>query len=61
MSSTAGTLQSTKWQSDIDACMTYVEVCEFYATSDFKEQDIKMMASCTQINRECADVGNRHH
>jgi hypothetical protein len=46
MSSTAGTLQNTKWQSCIDACMRCAEACEFCATSDLKEQDVKMMASC---------------
>jgi hypothetical protein len=56
MSSAAGTLQNTKWQSCIDACMNYAEACEFCATSDLKEQDVKMMASCAQLNRECASV-----
>jgi hypothetical protein len=50
------TLQNTKWQSCIDACMRCAEACEFCATSDLREQDVKMMASCTQINRECAEV-----
>jgi hypothetical protein len=57
MSSTAGTtLQNTKWQSCIDACMRCAEACEFCATSDLKEQDVKMMASCAQMNRQCAAV-----
>ena len=82
MSSTAGrTLQNTKWQSCIDACMRCAEACEFCVTSDLKEQAqtlvqvaeeaatagaatstdvtqeiVKMMASCAQINRECAAV-----
>jgi hypothetical protein len=47
-STTAGTLQNTKWQSCIDACMRCAEACEFYATSDLKEQDVTMMASCAQ-------------
>src|SRR5918992_4850178 len=50
MSSTAGTLQNTKWQSCIDACMRCAESCEFCATSDLKERDVKMMASCAQMN-----------
>ena len=56
MMSTAGTLQNTKWQSCIDACMHCAEACEFCATSDLKEQDVKMMASCAQMNRQCAAV-----
>ena len=44
MSSTAGTtLQNTKWQSCIDACMRCAEACEFCATSCLREQDIKML------------------
>jgi Domain of Unknown Function (DUF326) len=54
--STAETLQNTKWQSCIDACMRCAEACEFCATSDLREQDVKMMTSCAQINRECAAV-----
>ena len=50
------TLQNTKYQSCIDACIRCAEACEFCATSDLKEQDVKMMASCAQINRECAEV-----
>jgi hypothetical protein len=57
MSSIAGTmLQNTKWQSCIDACMHCAEAYEFYATSDLKEQHVKMMASCVQMNRECAAI-----
>jgi hypothetical protein len=51
MSSTA-TLQNTKWQSCIDACMRCAEAYEFCTTSDLKEQDVKMMATCAQTNRE---------
>jgi hypothetical protein len=51
------TLQNTNRQSCIDACMRCAEACEFCATSDLKEeQDIKMMASCAQMNRQCAAV-----
>jgi hypothetical protein len=49
-------LQNTKWQSCIDACMKCAEACELCATSDLKEQDVKMMASCAQMNRQCAAV-----
>ena len=50
------TLQNTKWQSCIDACMRCAEACEFCATSGLKEQDVKIMTSCAQINRECTEV-----
>lgn len=36
--------------------MRCAEACEFCATSDLKEQDVKMMATCAQINRECTSV-----
>jgi hypothetical protein len=52
----AGALQNTKWQSCIDACMNCAKACEFCATSNLKEQDVKMMASCAQINRECVAI-----
>ena len=52
----AAALQHSKWQSCIYACMRCAEACEFCATSDLKEQDVKMMATCAQINRECASV-----
>jgi hypothetical protein len=28
------------------------EACEFCATSDLKEQDVKMMAICPEMNRK---------
>jgi len=48
----AGALQNTKWQSCIDACMNCAKACEFCATTNLKEQDVKMMASRAQINQE---------
>jgi hypothetical protein len=52
MSSTAGTtLQNTKWQSCIDACMRCAEACEFCATSDLKERDVK----CQNDGKLCSD------
>jgi len=56
MAKSAPTLQNSKWQNCIDACMHCAEACEFCATSDLREQDVKMMASCAQLNRECAEV-----
>jgi hypothetical protein len=51
-----GTLQNTKWQSCIDACMRCAEACEFCATQCLREEDVKMMATCVQLCRECAEV-----
>ena len=44
-------LQDTKWQRCIDACMKCAEACEFYATLNLKEHEIKMMARYAQIDR----------
>jgi hypothetical protein len=52
----SGILQNTKWQSCIDACMRCAEACEFCATCDLNEPDVKIVLSCAQINRECAKV-----
>jgi hypothetical protein len=54
--STTQILQNEKWQSCIDACMQCAESCEYCATCDLREQDVKNMVSCVQINRACASV-----
>jgi hypothetical protein len=36
--------------------MRCAEACEFCATSDLIEQDVKVMSSCEQMNRQCAAV-----
>ncbi len=57
MSTTVGgMLQNTKWQICIDSCIRCAEACEFCATSDLNEPDVKLVLSCAQINRECAEV-----
>ena len=48
-----GTLQNTKWQSCIDACMRCAEACEFCATSDMKEQGQTLV----QVIEEAAVAG----
>ena len=50
------TLQNSKWQGCIDACMRCAEGCEFCATSDLRYQNVQLMANCAQMNRECAVV-----
>ncbi|HEX7208319.1 MAG TPA: four-helix bundle copper-binding protein [Nitrososphaeraceae archaeon] len=53
---TTETLQNSKYQSCIDVCNTCAEACEYCATCDLREEDVKMMASCVQINRDCANI-----
>ena len=52
--STQGILQNQKYQTCIDACNNCAAACEYCATCDLKEQDVKAMVSCVQINRDCA-------
>ena len=54
--STQGTLQNQKYQSCIYACNSCAEACEYCATCDLQEQDVKAMVSCVQINRDCANI-----
>ena len=54
--STQGTLQNQKYQTCIDACSSCADACEYCATCDLQEQDVKAMASCVQINIDCANI-----
>ena len=54
--STRGTLQNQKYRNCIDACNSCAEACEYCATCDLQEQDVKAMAACIQINRDCANI-----
>ena len=47
-------LQNTKYQDCIDACNDCAESCEFCATSCLREQDVKVLGRCIQLDRECA-------
>jgi hypothetical protein len=49
-------LQNEKWPSCIDACMRCAESCEYCATCDLQEDNLKMMINCAQANRACASV-----
>lgn len=51
-----GVLQNQKYQSCIDACNACAESCEFCATSCLREQDVKALERCIQLNRECASI-----
>src|ERR671915_1011746 len=50
------TLQNSKYQSCIDACNDCAESCELCATSCLREQDVKMLERCIQLDRDCATV-----
>jgi hypothetical protein len=49
-------LQNTKYQDCIDVCSACAESCEFCATSCLREQDIKTLERCIQLDRDCATV-----
>lgn len=54
--STKEILQNEKYQSCINACIDCAESCEFCYICCLGEQDVKMMARCIQLNRDCADI-----
>ena len=49
-------LQNSKYQSCIDACNACAESCELCATSCLREEDVKMLSRCIQLDRDCASV-----
>jgi hypothetical protein len=49
-------LQNSKYQSCIDTCNACAESCELCATSCLREEDVKMLSRCTQLDRDCATV-----
>lgn len=40
----------------LDACLACAAVCNYCAASCLKEQDIKMMAACIQLDMECSAI-----
>lgn len=42
------------YQRCIDACLYCASVCNYCASSCIKEEDVKMMALCIQLDMECA-------
>ena len=52
----AKVLQNQKYQACIDACNDCFESCEYCATSDLHEQDVKSLTRCIQLNRDCANI-----
>lgn len=49
-------LQNQKYQNCLEACNACAESCEFCATLFVREQDVKMLERCIQLNRECASI-----
>ena len=49
-------LLNQKYQECIEACNVCSESCEFCATSCLREQNVKMLERCIQLNRECAST-----
>ena len=43
-------------QSLLDALNACIAACEHCATACLKEEDVKMMARCISIDRDCADI-----
>src|SRR4051812_41401259 len=40
----------------IEACLTCAGLCNHCAASCLKEEDVKMMAACIQLDMECAAI-----
>lgn len=49
-------IQMSKYQSCIDACISCASACNYCASSCLKDEDVKMMARCIQLDMECAAI-----
>jgi len=47
---------NSSYQSCIQACSNCALVCETCAASCLREEDVKMMARCIELDRDCADM-----
>ena len=45
-----------KYKSCIEACLKCMEECEHCASACLHEEDVKMMARCIALDRDCADI-----
>lgn len=47
---------NSSYQTCIQACSTCALVCETCAASCLREDDVKTMARCIELDRDCADL-----
>jgi len=47
---------NSRYQACIEACSNCAMACETCAASCLREDDVKMMARCIQLDRDCADI-----
>lgn len=47
---------NTTYEECIRACLECMEACNTCYDACLKEENLKMMASCVRIDRECADI-----
>ncbi|EXF45143.1 ferredoxin [Pseudomonas sp. BAY1663] len=47
---------NSSYQSCIQACSSCALACETCAASCLREEDVKMMARCIELDRDCADT-----
>lgn len=44
----------SKYKACIEACLQCASACDYCASACLKEEDIKMMATCIQLDMECS-------
>lgn len=49
-------MENTKYQSLIQKLLDCALACENCATACLGEEDVKMMAACIKLDRDCADL-----
>lgn len=49
-------LIKNEYQDCLDACLACMEACNFCFNACLNENDVKMMATCIRLDRECGDV-----
>ncbi len=48
-------MTNSMYQSCIQACWTCAQACEMCASACLREEDVKAMARCIELDRDCAD------